>query len=178
MFLRHYDGQVFDNNDPQEKGRVKVKIPELGWDTDDKGAWCCPRQIHSMDVPNVGEWVEVYFIAGDRNRPCYLGQVPEIDGNLPASFTAKTDRVLFEDPDSGDGVIYDAIDKTFKLQAAAIQLNGSSKALVTETLSSLLSAFVTAINAQFATKQDASGSPGSLTLDISTALTTTIKTDG
>lgn len=60
-----------------------------------------------------------------------------------------------------------------------IDLNGSSKRLVTYSeLNTALQSFKTAINAALATKSDGAGSPGTLTLDISGASTTTIRTGG
>jgi len=66
-----------------------------------------------------------------------------------------------------------------KIDGAAIQLNGSSKLLVTHAeLDTALQSMVTAINGALATKKDEPGSPGSVTVDISAAKTTTLKTGG
>lgn len=66
-----------------------------------------------------------------------------------------------------------------KIDGAAIQLNGSSKLLVTHAeLDTALQSMVTAINGALATKKDEPGSPGSVTVDISAAKTTTVKTGG
>ena len=66
-----------------------------------------------------------------------------------------------------------------KIDGAAIQLNGSSKEFVTHAeLDAALQLMVTAINGALATKKDEPGSPGTVTLDISAAKTTTIKTGG
>ena len=123
-YLKHYIGKVVDVNDPDTKGKVKVVINELGWMTPAEGAWCWPRQLHSMQVPKVDEYVEVYFIAGDRRRPCYFGQVSEIQGNIPDQYSAKTDRILFQDPDSGDYIKYDAQARKFKIQGT-LDVNGN-----------------------------------------------------
>lgn len=62
---------------------------------------------------------------------------------------------------------------------AEIRLNGSSKSLVTYSeLNSALQTLVLSINAAFATKLDAAGSSPGLTLDISSAETSTVKTGG
>jgi len=66
-----------------------------------------------------------------------------------------------------------------KIDGATIQLNGSSKLLVTHAeLNTALQSMVTAINNALATKKDEPGSPGTVTLDISAAKTTTVKTGG
>jgi hypothetical protein len=60
-----------------------------------------------------------------------------------------------------------------------IHLNGNSKTFVTHAeLNTALQTFVTALNAAFASKENGSGSAGALTIDISAAATTTIKTGG
>jgi phage gp45-like len=61
----------------------------------------------------------------------------------------------------------------------SLELNGNGKKLVTyAALNTALQGLVTAINAKFATKQDAGGAAGGLSLDISASATTTLKTDG
>lgn len=63
--------------------------------------------------------------------------------------------------------------------AGLIKLNGDSKSFVTHLeLNTSLQAYVTAVNALFATKLDGGGTAGTATLDISSAATTTIKTGG
>jgi hypothetical protein len=101
VFLRHYFGKVVANQDPNKKGRVKATILDLGWDTADKVNWAWPRAGHRLDVPKVGEWVEVYFMMGDRNRPAYLSGAAELEGNVPGSYSDPLGRVLFEDPTTG-----------------------------------------------------------------------------
>lgn len=60
-----------------------------------------------------------------------------------------------------------------------ISMNGDSKRFVTHAeLDSALQIFVTALNANFATKLDGGGTTGALSLDISASETTTIKTGG
>ena len=61
----------------------------------------------------------------------------------------------------------------------AVELNGATKSFVTHAeLSTALSGFVSALNTALASKKDEPGSPGTLTLDISGAATTTVKTGG
>jgi len=114
-YHKHYIGQVSDNDDPSKKGRVRVMVPELGWDSQDRAQWCWPRQGFGMNVPLVDQWVEVWFIAGDRNRAVYLGLAAEITGHTPDAYSAPKQRVLFQDPTTKDSIIYDAEDKTFTL---------------------------------------------------------------
>jgi phage gp45-like len=59
-----------------------------------------------------------------------------------------------------------------------IEINGTAKRLITDDLAGLLATFITALNAQFATKLDGGGAPATLSLDITSAKTTTLKTGG
>lgn len=98
-FLKHYIGEVKNNIDPLAMGRILVTIDELGWSTPDIGAWCYPRDKNSLTTPAIGDWVEVYFIDGDVDRPVYLGVANEIAEMTPKTFDGMpTTHVLFEDP--------------------------------------------------------------------------------
>ena len=48
IYLRHWRGKVLDDQDSLNKGRVKVSIPELGWEPGmhlgSDGIWCWPRR--------------------------------------------------------------------------------------------------------------------------------------
>ena len=73
-----YQGIVTNNVDPEKRGRVKAQIPEvLGSATD--SAWCDPVVPVAYDyggdfcLPQKKEAVWIMFIAGDANRPVWLG---------------------------------------------------------------------------------------------------------
>ncbi len=73
-----YQGVVTNIKDPEKRGRIKVKCPEvLGGDTE--SAWCDPLVSVAYDnggdfcIPTKDETVWVQFIAGDVNRPVWLG---------------------------------------------------------------------------------------------------------
>lgn len=69
--------------------------------------------------------------------------------------------------------------KTRIIAPDGIEMNGNTKSLVTwEQLNTVLQTFITSLNSAFATKTNGAGSPGTLSLDISSAKTTTIKTGG
>lgn len=60
-----------------------------------------------------------------------------------------------------------------------LEINGTGKFLVTHAeLNTALQGLVTAINAAFATKTNGAGAAGTLTLDITSSKTTTVKTGG
>lgn len=114
-YLRHYYGEVTKNDDPDGQGKIRVKIPELGWTEDNNSPWVQPRYLHSMIVPNNGEYVEVYFMAGEINRPVYMGQVHEIKGQLPELYSDKNDVVLYEEPGGKIGVHYNKNDDVLNI---------------------------------------------------------------
>lgn len=73
-----YQGIVTDINDPDKRGRLKMKCPDvLGGDT--VSAWADPMIPVAYDyggdfcMPQVEEAVWCMFIAGDANRPVWLG---------------------------------------------------------------------------------------------------------
>jgi hypothetical protein len=89
----------------------------------------------------------------------------------------------FGDPgkvsDNNDNLIIEIDNANIRVNGQNIELNGNTKRFVTYTeLNTALQLMVTAINANFATKLNGAGSPGTVTLDISAAETQTIKTGG
>jgi hypothetical protein len=109
IWLRHYIGQIKNVTDPQQKGRVNVAVFDLGYNSEDNGFWCFPRDKNALITPKNGDWVEVYFINGDRNKPVYLGVANEMENMLPKSYDGKeTTQVIFEDVDNKIRILYDA----------------------------------------------------------------------
>ena len=73
-----YQGIVTNITDPEKRGRIKVKCPDvLGGSTE--SAWCDPIVQVAYDnggdfcIPAKDETVWLMFIAGDANRPVWLG---------------------------------------------------------------------------------------------------------
>lgn len=73
-----YQGVVTNTKDPEKRGRIKVKCPDvLGGDVE--SAWCDPLVTVAYDnggdfcIPEKDEFVWLQFIAGDANRPVWLG---------------------------------------------------------------------------------------------------------
>ena len=108
IFLQHYIGEVHDNKDPMLKGRVSVLIYELGWTDPEIAIWCFPRFNNSCIIPEVGDWVEVYFIAGNRQRPVYLPFASEVKGMESITHSGNpSQKVLFEGRLTGSNIVYD-----------------------------------------------------------------------
>jgi hypothetical protein len=108
VYLRHYYGKIVDVNDPLELGRVKVEVPELGIDSG-IGMWCSSRSKTSLTTPKQEDWVEVYFMAGDRNKPVYIGEAMEMENMIPRNYKKKaTSQIIFEDPQDKTHIAFDA----------------------------------------------------------------------
>jgi len=158
MFLRHYIGQVFNNVDPLRKGRVLAMIPELGFDTPDAGMWCFPRQSSSMIVPEVLDYVEVYFMAGDPDRPVYMYPASEMADMVPAGYDGlPTTKIIFQDKKTGDMIKYNTLTQQLDIISALfIKMNNGTEPFVKgNALITYLTALVTNINANYTLIQTA-----------------------
>lgn len=147
-FLMHYLGEVVDDQDPSSRGRVKVKVPELGFLSDAQGMWCSPRSGYSVTPPTKGEWVEVYFQSGDRRKPVYLVGAGEVSGNVPGQYSDPKRHVVYQNPSTGDYIEYDSENKVLtvsvsgevKIDMDKVTMGGGSESFVLgDTLSSYLS---------------------------------------
>ena len=87
--------------DPISKGRILVKIPSLGWDADDKAAWCFPKHIKGIVTPNVGDYVLIEFVDGNMTMPVYSGIAHYMKDMIPKNYTSEQTQVIAE---SRDGV--------------------------------------------------------------------------
>lgn len=79
MFLGGiYQGVVTNNNDPEKRGRLKVKCPSVFGDNIEI-SWCDPFVPVAYDnggdfyIPSKDEMVWLFFIEGDINRPVWSG---------------------------------------------------------------------------------------------------------
>lgn len=147
LYLRHYMGQVLSQTDELNIGMVQVSVPELGWTTSDLAPWCYPRQLHSMSVPEVGEWVEVYFLNGDMNRPVYITNCTELkkDDNkncVPEWYVGDPKlRVIYQSPLSKKGIKLDDTQNILTIDEENIVLiDGSTEPYV---LGNKLNTFLT-----------------------------------
>lgn len=101
-YLRHYSARVVDNQDGESKGRCKVIIPALGLDPTNNfaGIWAWPRE-KGANIPETDSWVEVYFREGNRKFPVYMGEIREIEEQIPPNWDGDPlDRVILN-PKSG-----------------------------------------------------------------------------
>ncbi len=72
-----YEALVTNVNDPEDEGRVKVKMP--WFDQQMETEWCRVRQFYAGNgygayfVPEIGSEVLIAFIQGDMRQPIVLG---------------------------------------------------------------------------------------------------------
>jgi len=150
IYLRHYIGQVLSNTDEENIGCVQVAIPELGWTTEEESPWCYPRERHAMSVPLVGEWVEVYFLSGNIDKPVYIGNCGEMkkDDNkncIPEWFDGYPEtRVIYQSPNSKKGIKLNETDGIMTIDSDEIELiDGSEEPFVLgDKLESYLTDFI------------------------------------
>ena len=157
MFLKHYIGEIVDNKDVLNKGRVKVTLPEIGMYTPDLALWCFPRQSMQMCIPNIGQWAEVYFINGDRSKPVYIYPVAEITGNIPEGYKGLvSNQILYESPKNKDCIKYDdaegtlevSLKKDLNILCEEINLlDGDESFVLGDALQSFFDTFITLLNA-------------------------------
>lgn len=132
--------------------------------------------------------VEVYPSPGVFSRPpkgARVVVIPLGGGKTRVAIGAVNYNITLDITD-GETAIYstnaagDTLKAKIYLDALGnITLNGDSKRLVTwDALNTAMQALVGAVNTALGTKPDGAGTPGTLTLDLTSAKTTTIKTGG
>jgi phage baseplate assembly protein V len=109
-----YGGIVTDNEDPESRGRVKLRLP---WIADDfVTEWAAVAQIYAGDgfgaywIPEVDDQVVLAFLGGRLERPVVLGalysenEVPHAargGGADPKYFRTKAGHMLLMEDGSG-----------------------------------------------------------------------------
>lgn len=90
-------GKVADVNDTENLGRVLVLVPSLGWDTNDKGAWCFPSENKSLKVPEVDDYVLVEWIDSSPDLPIYRGIPGNLKNQIPDDYDGDPkNNILFQ----------------------------------------------------------------------------------
>ena len=142
-------GQVTSTDDELKQGRIQVIIPALGHYNQNNAIWVCSRDKHLISVPIVGDWVEIRFMDGHRDRAYYCGicnQVAEqtlknYDGN-------RTTHILFENPnESSEYIKYDEVKKELDILINLVKVNaGSDFAVKFTALNTALQNLITAMS--------------------------------
>lgn len=75
-FFGVYRGVVYSTDDPLNKGRIKLKVPQIMADAVTGWAWPVVPLTNSgapLPVPNLGDGVFVSFEGGDPSFPLWIG---------------------------------------------------------------------------------------------------------
>jgi phage baseplate assembly protein gpV len=131
VFLKHFEGVVIDNNDPDNLGRVKVQIPELLQFTPDQIPWTYPEHGLNTIVPPVGKSVVVYFLNGDSAHPIYRGGTSERKDTRLKEYKSPSTVVLYAD----ENILlsWNRLEKTFSLKTNdnEIKIDGENNIIIT-----------------------------------------------
>jgi phage baseplate assembly protein gpV len=128
-----YRGQVTDNNDPDNLGRLKAKVPRLLGD--EETGWALPAFIYGgaseqglFAVPDVGAGVWIEFEGGDLSYPIWSGtwytsgDVPESAQPGKKVFKTKSGHKLVFDDDAGSLEITDSNSNTVTMDSSTVKV--------------------------------------------------------
>jgi hypothetical protein len=204
---KNYIAEIKDNNDPDKEGKVQIYIPELHYGfQSSQYPWARQDREFTSDIPEINDLVWIYFEDKEYFKKAFYknklnlkqyhdhnktigsltGVYPDIkyvrlkNGVSIALNSNQTEATI----KVGSAEIYIDPNGKIKITGADIELNGSSKQFVTYTeLDTALQQVITLLKSHMHPTA-APGAPSvsaqlaSLTLDISAAKTTTIKTGG
>ncbi len=147
-FYGKYRGVVSDINDPDDMGRIRVKVPEILDDVE--SPWALPCAPYSGDgvgiytVPPVGTGVWIEFEAGDPARPIWTGcwwgknQLPKNEQGAetkPVLKIIRTEKGMMVAMDDDKQIISVSDEKgnnimKIEVTSGKITVKGSAKAIV------------------------------------------------
>lgn len=132
-----YRGQVSDNNDPDNLGRIKAKVPRLLGD--EETGWALPAFAYGgaseqglFAVPDVGAGVWVEFEGGDLSYPIWsgtwftTGDIPESAQPGKKVFKTKSGHKIVLDDDGGTLEITDSNSNTVTMDSSTIKVAAGS----------------------------------------------------
>jgi hypothetical protein len=136
-YFGRYRGQVTDNGDPDNLGRVRAKVPKvLG---DEETGWALPAFIYGgaaeqglFAVPDVGAGVWIEFEGGDLSYPLWTGTwytsgaIPESAQPGKKVLKTKSGHKIVLDDDGGSMEITDSNGNSIAMDANAIKITAGS----------------------------------------------------
>jgi phage baseplate assembly protein gpV len=143
-FFGKYRGQVTDNSDPDNLGRIRAKVPQvLG---DEQTGWALPAFIYGgaseqglFAVPDVGAGVWIEFEGGDLSYPIWTGTwytsgaIPESAQPGKKVLKTKSGHKLILDDDAGTLEITDSNGNSITMDSGTIKITaGSATKIVIE----------------------------------------------
>ncbi len=128
-----YRGQVTDNSDPNNLGRVKAKVPRLLGD--EECGWALPAFAYGgaseqglFAVPDVGAGVWIEFEGGDLSYPIWSGtwftsgDIPESAQPSKKVLKTKSGHKLVLDDDGGTLEITDSNGNTVSMDSSTVKV--------------------------------------------------------
>jgi len=97
IYMREWEGTVIKNDDPLNLGRIKVSIPQLGWQNDNEIPWIMPRYRNNQITPQIDTMVVVGFFDGTIQTPYYDSRTPLFRDNRLSAYENPNTVVLFQD---------------------------------------------------------------------------------
>src|SRR5499427_558938 len=132
-----YRGQVTDNSDPDNLGRVKAKVPRLLGD--EETGWALPAFTYGgateqglFAVPDVGAGVWIEFEGGDLSYPIWSGTwftngaIPESAQPGKKVFKTQSGHKIILDDDGGMLEITDSNGNSIKMDSSGIEITDSN----------------------------------------------------
>jgi hypothetical protein len=140
-FFGKYRGQITDNNDPDNLGRIKAKVPRvLG---DEESGWALPAFIYGgaseqglFALPDVGAGVWIEFEGGDLSYPVWTGTwytsgaIPESAGPGQKVLKTKSGHKIVLDDDAGSVALTDSNGNTVTMASDTIKIAAGSATTV------------------------------------------------
>ena len=132
-FFGKYRGQVTDNNDPDNLGRIKAKVPRVL--SDEESGWALPAFIYGgaseqglFALPDVGAGVWIEFEVGDLSYPVWTGTwytsgaIPESAQPGKKVFKTKSGHKIVLDDDGGTLEVTDSNANSVTMDANTIKI--------------------------------------------------------
>jgi uncharacterized protein involved in type VI secretion and phage assembly len=132
-FFGKYRGQVTDNNDPDNLGRIKAKVPRVL--SDEESGWALPAFIYGgaseqglFALPDVGAGVWIEFEGGDLSYPVWTGTwytsgaIPESAQPGKKVLKTKSGHKIVLDDDGGTLEVTDSNANTVTMDANTIKI--------------------------------------------------------
>jgi uncharacterized protein involved in type VI secretion and phage assembly len=136
-YFGKYRGHVTDNNDPDDLGRVKAKVPRALGDVET--GWALPAFAYGgaseqglFAVPDVGAGVWIEFEGGDLSYPIWAGtwftsgDIPESAKPAQKVLKTKSGHKLVFDDDGGSVEITDSNGNTIKMDSSTINITAGN----------------------------------------------------
>jgi uncharacterized protein involved in type VI secretion and phage assembly len=136
-YFGKYRGQVTDNKDPNNLGRIRARVPRvLG---DETSGWALPAFIYGgsseqglFAVPDIGAGVWIEFEGGDLSYPVWTGTwytggaIPDSAQPGKKVFKTKSGHKIVLDDDGGTVEITDSNGNTVTMDSSTVKISAGS----------------------------------------------------